>query len=78
MKHENDDDTSCNCCTWNYLEMKVQKLEEGKKRTSEDHPDYSIIKTGQNTEKSLVNWKDLLSLKVYRSQMTHLLTWRPS
>ena len=31
----------------------------GNKRTSGDHPDYGIIKIGQNTEKSPGDWSRL-------------------
>ena len=33
----------------------------GNNRSSKDHPKYSIIENGQNTEKT---WGDLLSLKL--------------
>ena len=51
--HEGDNDTNCNYCTWN----NPQKIDNvtrkfGNKRTNEDQPAYSIIKMGQNTEKS--------------------------
>ena len=53
MEHEGDGDTNYNWCSWN----NSQKIGKGTgrfedKRTSGDHPDYSIIKIGQNTEKS--------------------------
>ena len=56
MEHEIDGDTSCKCNTWNDPQMRnnglkaVEHLE--KQRTSRNHPKYSIIKIGQNTEKS--------------------------
>ena len=43
MGHEGDIDAKWNWCTWNNLT---------KKRTSENHPYYSIIKIDQNNEKS--------------------------
>ena len=49
MDHEGDGNTNCNWCTWNNLQ-KIGK--SGNQRLSGDHPDYSIIKTGQNIEKS--------------------------
>ena len=53
MEHQGDGDINCNWCTWN----NPQRIDKGtgrlgKKRTSGDHPDYSIIKIGQNTENS--------------------------
>ena len=51
-EHEGDGDTNCGWCTGN----NPQRIAEGtgrlgNKRTSRDRPDYSIIKTVQNTEK---------------------------
>ena len=50
MVHEGDGDTSCSWCTLNppSIGKGTRRLEN--KRTSEDHPDYSFIKVGQNTE----------------------------
>ena len=53
MEHEGDCDTSCNWCTWNNsqrIDKGTKRL--GNKRTSEDHPDYNIIKINQNSKKS--------------------------
>ena len=63
MEHESDDDTNFNCCTWNNPQ-RIRKGTErlGNKRTRKDHPAYSIIKIGLNTEKSP---GDLLSLKLH-------------
>ena len=62
MEHKRDSDTNCNWCTHNY----PQKIGKGTWRlrnrtTSGDNSDYSIIKIGQNTEKSP---GDLFSLKL--------------
>ena len=53
MEHEDDSDTNCGRCTWDDLQ-RISKGNGGlrNKRTSRVHPDYSIIKIGQNTEKS--------------------------
>ena len=52
-EHEGDGDTSCNRCTWINPQMTDKWTRRLKnQRTSGDHPDYSIIKIGQNTEKS--------------------------
>ena len=53
MEHEENGDTNCN---W-YAQKNSQSVGKGaegleNQRTSGDHPDYSIIKIGQNTEKS--------------------------
>ena len=53
MEHESDGDTNYNWYTWNNPQMigkGTGRLEN--KRASGDHPDYSIIKIGLNTEKS--------------------------
>ena len=73
MKHERDADTNCVWCTWD----NPQRIGEGtrrlgNKRTSRDHPDYSIIQISQNTEKS--PW-DLRKLAVTQTLMkNHQLT----
>ena len=53
MEHESDGDDNYNWCTWN----NPQRIGTGtgrlrNQRTSEDHPDYSIIKIDQKTKKS--------------------------
>ena len=49
--HESDGCTNYNWCScYNGLVQGLEDLE--KKRTSGDHPNYSIIENGQNTEKS--------------------------
>ena len=54
MKREGDGDSSCNWCTWNNPQTIGKSTGRlGKKKTRENHPDYSIIKIGQNTEKNL-------------------------
>ena len=67
MKQEGDGDTNCNWCTRN----NPQRIDKGTgglgyKRMSRDHPDYSIIKIGQNTEKSP---RDLRILVVTQTSM---------
>ena len=53
MEHEGDADTNRNWCAWNNPERTGKGTKRlGNKRTSGNHPDYSIIKIGQNTEKS--------------------------
>ena len=62
MDHEGDSDTKCNWCTWNNPQRLSKKT--GRLRNqimNRDHPDYSIIKIDQNTEKSP---EDLRSLGI--------------
>ena len=60
MEHESDSDTNCNWCTW-YSHKKIGSRTGGlvNKKTSRDHPNYSISEIGQNTEKSPGNLKRL-------------------
>ena len=53
MEHESDSDTNSNWCT-RYSHQRIGKAagEVGNKRTSEDHPNYSIVEIGQNSKKS--------------------------
>ena len=48
-----DGDNNCNWCAW-YSHQRIDKGTGGfgNKRTSGDHPNYSIIEIDQNTEKS--------------------------
>ena len=53
MEHEGDRDTNCNWCAQNNsqtLDKGTERLRN--QRTSSDCSDNSIIKIGQNTEKS--------------------------
>ena len=53
MEHESDNYTNCDWCFW-YSPQKIIKRTGGigRRRTSGDHPNYSIIENGQNAEKS--------------------------
>ena len=52
MKYEDDGDTNCNCCTRNDLQRLGERAERvGNRWTSREHPNYSIVKIAQNTEK---------------------------
>ena len=53
MAHESDGDTNYNRCT-RYSHQRIDKRTGGlgNKRVNGDRPNYSIIKIGQNTEKS--------------------------
>ena len=51
--HESDGDTSSNWCAQNNAQRLGKRMRRQRnQRTSGQHPDYSIIKIGQDTEKS--------------------------
>ena len=52
MEHESDGDTNCNWCTWYSHQRFGTDIGELGNKMSGDHPNYSIVKIGQNTEKS--------------------------
>ena len=61
VEHKSDGDTNCKRCSW----WSLQKICTGtggfeNKRTSRDHPNNSIVKIGQNTEKSPGDLKRLV------------------
>ena len=60
MENESDSDTICNWCTW-YSHQRICTGTGGleNKKVSGDHPNYSIIKIGQNIEKSPVDLRRL-------------------
>ena len=53
MEHEGDNYTNCDWCFW-YSHQRIIKGTGGlgSWRMGEDHPNYSIIENGQNTEKN--------------------------
>ena len=65
MEHEGDGDT--NCGTW----KGTRKL--GNKRISGNHPNYRIIKIGQNTEKSPDVKENLIGIKEKIAPSCHWL-----
>ena len=65
IEHESEGDTNCTWCTWNNLQRIGKGTESyGINRMIEDYLDCTIVKIGQNTEKS---WGDLLSPKLKRN-----------
>ena len=73
MEHESDADTNSNWCV-RYSHQKIGKGIGGleNKRTSGDHPNYTIVEIGKDTKKSLEN---LRSLAVTQApEENHLLT----
>ena len=73
MDHESDSETNCNwLAQYRYRKINKGTGGLGNKRTSGDHPNYSIIEIGQNTKKSP---GDLRRLAVTQTPMkNHLLT----
>ena len=60
MEHEIDGDTDCNfCARYSHQRFSVGSGGLGNKRTSGDHPKYSIVEFDQNTEKSPGNLRRL-------------------
>ena len=62
MEHEGDGNTSCNQRA-RYSHQRIGLLPTGgigNKNTSSDHPNYSTVKIGQNTEKSPGDLKRLV------------------
>ena len=58
MEHEGEGDTSCGWCSLDNPQMIDKRTGRiGNKKTSRDHPNHSVIKIGQNTEKSPVDLK---------------------
>ena len=61
MEHEIDCGIICSWCTRNSLQRLGKWTGRiGNRRASQDHPDNSIAKIGQNTEKSPVDLKRLV------------------
>ena len=56
IEHENDGDSNYNWCV---LEGLVRGLRAGNQKTCRDHPNYSITKIGQNTQRSTGDLKRL-------------------
>ena len=77
MEHESDIDTNSNWFA-QYSHQKIGTGTEGvgNKRTSGDHSNYSIIKIGQNTKKSLKTCGALLSLRLQWKTHQLTLVWR--
>ena len=71
MEHEGDGDTNCNWCT-RYSHQRNGGY--GNKRTSGDHPNYSIFEIDQNTDKSPVNLRRLTvtQIPVRNHQLTQV------
>ena len=65
MEHEGDVDTSCDWCAWNDPQRHGKEAGiVGNRITSRDHPDYNIVKIGQNTEESPGYLRGLMLLRL--------------
>ena len=77
MEHEGDGDTDCNWCTRN----NPQRIEKGtgrfrNQRMSRDHPNDSIVKIGQYTEKSSGDLKKLAITQTPLKDYQLALIWK--
>ena len=77
MEHKSDGDTNCN---W-HAQFSHQKISTemgwlGNKRTSEDYPNYTIIKISQNTEKSPGNLKRFAVSKTPVRNHQLMMVWK--
>ena len=77
VENESDDDIDCNWCSW-YIHQRIGKRTEkfSNKRTSGDHPNYSIIEIGQNTEKSPRDFGRLAVTKISVKDHQLTLMWK--
>ena len=71
LEHEADRDINCNWCAQNNSQ-RIGTWSGGLEHewTSGDHPDYRIVKIGQNTEKSPENLSRLSVTPVKKHQQT--------
>ena len=74
MEHEGDGEGNCDWCTWD------RRIGKGtgwlvNKRTSRDHPNYRIIKIGQNTEKSPRDLRRLAVTQIPLRNQQLTLVW---
>ena len=77
MEHESDGDTNCNWYVW----YSHQRIDEGtgglgNKRTNGDHPNDSIIKIGQNTEKSPGDLRSLVVTQTLTKDHQLMMEWK--
>ena len=75
MEHESDCNTDCKLCAW-YSHQRIDTRTGGigNKGMSGDHPNYNIIKIGQNTEKSPENLRRLaVSLTLVKNHLLMLV-----
>ena len=77
MEHGGDGDTNCIWCTWNSPQRLGKGVGRvGNRRSNRDHPDYSIVEIGQNTEKSPVDLKRLAVTQTTVKDHQLMLVWK--
>ena len=77
VEHVSDGDTNYNWCTWySHQPIDTRTGGFGNKRTSRDHPDYSIIKISQNTEESPGDLRRLAVTKTPVRNLRQTLVWK--
>ena len=75
VEHESDDDTNYDWCSW-YCHQRIGKGNGGLgNRTSRDHPNYGIIKIGQNIIKSLVDLGRFVVIQTLVKNYRLTLVW---
>ena len=74
---ESDSDTNSNwCARYSYQRINTGTRWLENKMTSRDHPNYSIIKIGQNTEKSPGDWRRLTVAQTPVRNYQLTLVWK--
>ena len=77
VEHECDDDTNCNWCSWYGPKKLGRKIwGSGNQRKNQDHPNYRIIKIGQNTGKSPDNLRRLAVTQTPLKDYLLMLVWK--
>ena len=75
MEHKSNYDTSYNSCARNGPQRHGKGTEDENRRTSQDHSNDSIIKIGQNTEKSPGDLRRLTVTHTYVKDHLQTLVW---
>ena len=74
MEHESDGDTNCNWYAWySHQRFGTSTGGLGNKRTSGNHPNYSIVEIGQNIKKSPGDLRKLAVIQVKNSQKSKII-----
>ena len=79
MEYEGDGDDSCYCFA-RYDTNRLGKGAErvGNRKTSREHPNYSIVEIGQNTEKSSAGLVGLIVTQTQVKEHQLTLEWKTS
>ena len=79
MEYESDGDTSCYWrAPYSHQRICTGTVGLGNKRTSGDHPNYSIVEIGQNTKKSLGDFRRLPVTQTPEENHQIKLMWKNS